>query len=102
MIRAAHHANLTELAAAATVPVINGLTDLTHPCQVMADVMTLEEHDGPLKDQTVAWVGDGNNVDRLMDPCRGPPGRQAPHRLPQRTSAIALKCWPGPARWGPT
>jgi ornithine carbamoyltransferase len=62
MIRAAHHANLTELAAAATVPVINGLTDLTHPCQVMADVMTLEEHEGPLRDQTVAWVGDGNNV----------------------------------------
>jgi ornithine carbamoyltransferase len=62
MIRAAKHSNLTELAAGATVPVINGLTNLTHPCQVMADVMTLEEHVGPLKDQTVAWVGDGNNV----------------------------------------
>ena len=62
MIRASKHSNLTELAAAATVPVINGLTNLTHPCQVMADVMTLEEHVGPLKDQTVAWVGDGNNV----------------------------------------
>jgi ornithine carbamoyltransferase len=62
MIRAARHDNLTDLAAAATVPVINGLTDLSHPCQVMADVMTLEEHAGPLKDQTVAWVGDGNNV----------------------------------------
>lgn len=62
MIRAARHSNLTELAAAATVPVINGLTDLTHPCQVMADVMTLEEHGGPLRSQTVAWVGDGNNV----------------------------------------
>lgn len=62
MLRAARHSNLTELAAGATVPVINGLTDLTHPCQVMADVMTLEEHAGPLKELTVAWVGDGNNV----------------------------------------
>ena len=62
MIRAAKHSHLAELAAAATVPVINGLTDLSHPCQVMADVMTLEEHVGPLQGQTVAWVGDGNNV----------------------------------------
>ena len=62
MIRAAKHSNLTELAAAASVPVINGLTNLTHPCQVMADVMTLEEHVAPLKELTVSWVGDGNNV----------------------------------------
>ena len=62
MIRAARHSNLTELASAATVPVINGLTDLTHPCQVMADVMTLEEHLAPLRELTVSWVGDGNNV----------------------------------------
>jgi ornithine carbamoyltransferase len=62
MIRAARHSNLTELAASATVPVINGLTNLTHPCQVMADVMTLEEHVAPLKGLTVSWVGDGNNV----------------------------------------
>ena len=62
MIRAARHSNLTELAEAATVPVINGLTNLTHPCQVMADVMTLEEHVAPVKDLTVSWVGDGNNV----------------------------------------
>jgi len=62
MIRAAQHSTLTELAAAATVPVINGLTSLTHPCQVMADVMTLEEHVAPLKNLTVSWVGDGNNV----------------------------------------
>lgn len=62
MIRAARHSNLTELAAAATVPVINGLTNLSHPCQVMADVMTLEEHVAPLKHLTVSWVGDGNNV----------------------------------------
>jgi ornithine carbamoyltransferase len=62
MIRAAKHSNLTDLAAAATVPVINGLTNLTHPCQVMADVMTLEEHVAPLRELTVSWVGDGNNV----------------------------------------
>ncbi len=62
MIRASRHSNLTELAEAATVPVINGLTNLTHPCQVMADVMTLEEHVAPLKNLTVSWVGDGNNV----------------------------------------
>ncbi|PZF76709.1 ornithine carbamoyltransferase [Aestuariivirga litoralis] len=62
MIRAARHSNLTDLAASATVPVINGLTPLTHPCQVMADVMTLEEHVAPLKNLTVSWVGDGNNV----------------------------------------
>jgi ornithine carbamoyltransferase len=62
MIRASKHANLLELAAAASVPVINGLTNETHPCQVMADVMTLEEHVGPLDGLTVSWVGDGNNV----------------------------------------
>jgi len=62
MIRAARHSHLVDLAKAATVPVINGLTDLTHPCQAMADVMTLEEHVGAMKDLTVAWVGDGNNV----------------------------------------
>jgi ornithine carbamoyltransferase len=62
VIRAARHSSLMELAEAATVPVINGLTNVTHPCQVMADVMTLEEHVGPLKNLTVCWVGDGNNV----------------------------------------
>jgi ornithine carbamoyltransferase len=62
MLRAAHHDTLVQLAAAATVPVINGLTDKTHPCQVMADVLTLEEHIGRLDKKTVAWVGDGNNV----------------------------------------
>ena len=62
MIRAAKHSHLTELAHHATVPVINGLTDRTHPCQVLADVLTLEEQKGPLAEQTVAWLGDGNNV----------------------------------------
>jgi ornithine carbamoyltransferase len=62
MIRANAHATLTELARHATVPVINGLTDKTHPCQIMADIQTFEEHVGPIKGRTVAWVGDGNNV----------------------------------------
>ena len=51
-----------ELARHATVPVINGLTRRSHPCQVMADVMTFEEHRGPIKGRTVAWTGDANNV----------------------------------------
>ncbi len=62
MIRAQHHEDLLELAQNATVPVINGLTDKSHPCQIMADILTLEEHVGPLAEQTIAWVGDGNNV----------------------------------------
>jgi len=62
MIRANSHRTLLDLAAHATVPVINGLTDKTHPCQIMADIMTFEESVGPIKGRTVAWVGDGNNV----------------------------------------
>ena len=62
MLRAASHHSLVEMAAHATVPVINGLTNETHPCQVMADVMTLEEQRGPLAKQKIAWVGDCNNV----------------------------------------
>jgi len=62
MIRANSHETLLELASHATVPVINGLTDRTHPCQIMADIMTFEEHLGPIKGRTVAWIGDGNNV----------------------------------------
>ena len=62
MIRTTAHARLLELAEHATVPVINGLTDETHPCQIMADVMTFEEHRGPSPGRTFAWTGDGNNV----------------------------------------
>ena len=62
MIRTTDHARLMEMAEHATVPVINGLTDLTHPCQIMADIMTFEEHNGPVKGKTIAWSGDGNNV----------------------------------------
>ncbi len=62
VIRTAQHAKLTELAEHAGVPVINGLTDRTHPCQLMADVMTFEERLGPIAGRVVAWAGDGNNV----------------------------------------
>jgi ornithine carbamoyltransferase len=62
MIRTTQAAKLEELAAYATVPVINGLTDASHPCQLMADVMTLEEHKGAAQGKVVAWSGDGNNV----------------------------------------
>jgi ornithine carbamoyltransferase len=62
MIRTNRHSKLTELAKYATVPVINGLTDDTHPCQIMADVMTYEEHRGDIEGRTIAWCGDGNNV----------------------------------------
>jgi ornithine carbamoyltransferase len=62
MLRTADAANLHEMAAHATVPVINGLTNRSHPCQLMADVMTFEEHRGPIAGQVVAWCGDGNNV----------------------------------------
>jgi ornithine carbamoyltransferase len=62
MIRALNAEDVAELAQHATVPVINGLTRRSHPCQVMADVMTFEEHRGPIRGRTVAWSGDANNV----------------------------------------
>src|SRR5689334_19877953 len=62
MIRILDHDDMLELARYATVPVINALTKRSHPCQVMADVMTFEEHKGPIKGRTVAWTGDANNV----------------------------------------
>ena len=62
MIRTFEEATLLELAGNASVPVINGLTDASHPCQIMADVMTYEEHRGPIEGARVVWSGDGNNV----------------------------------------
>jgi ornithine carbamoyltransferase len=62
MIRTDDPAKLSELAEYATIPVINGLTDDSHPCQLMADVMTFEEHAGPIAGRTVVWCGDGNNM----------------------------------------
>jgi ornithine carbamoyltransferase len=62
MIRTFEESTLLELAEHATVPVINGLTNRTHPCQIMADVLTFEEHRGPIAGKKVVWTGDGNNV----------------------------------------
>jgi ornithine carbamoyltransferase len=62
MVRTKSYKMLDELVEYATVPVINGLTDRSHPCQLMADVMTFEEHKGDIAGRTVAWAGDGNNV----------------------------------------
>lgn len=62
MIRTFDEAVLEEMAEYASVPVINGLTDRTHPCQIMADVQTYEEHRGPIAGKKVVWAGDGNNV----------------------------------------
>jgi ornithine carbamoyltransferase len=66
MIRTFDETSLLELAEHATVPVINGLTDRTHPCQIMADVLTFEEHNGPIAGKKVVWSGDGNNVAASM------------------------------------
>ena len=62
MIRTDDHQKLLDLAKHSSVPVINGLTDFSHPCQIMADIMTFEEHRGNIAGRTVAWTGDGNNV----------------------------------------
>lgn len=62
MIRTDDPEKLVDLAEFGSVPVINGLTDKTHPCQLMADVLTFEEHRGPITGKTVAWIGDGNNM----------------------------------------
>jgi ornithine carbamoyltransferase len=62
MLRAERHETMEALAGAATVPVINGLTPRSHPCQILADLMTLEARRGPVAGKTIAWVGDGNNV----------------------------------------
>ncbi len=62
MVRMLDHDDLVEFAEYATVPVVNGLTDAAHPCQTLADLLTIREHRGDLNDVSAAWVGDGNNV----------------------------------------
>ena len=64
MIRTTRESVLEELAANADIPVINGLTNRSHPCQLMADIMTFEEHRGTIRGKQIAWCGDGNNVAR--------------------------------------
>jgi ornithine carbamoyltransferase len=62
MIRTFAHSDVEELARAATVPVVNGLTDLLHPCQLLADLLTMQEAFGSFDNRVVAWIGDGNNM----------------------------------------
>jgi ornithine carbamoyltransferase len=62
MIRTFAHADVEELARYATIPIVNGLTDLLHPCQIMADLLTVKEHLGGWEGKAIAWVGDGNNM----------------------------------------
>ena len=62
MIRANRHEDVERLAKASTIPVINGLTNMSHPCQILADIQTIEEHRGAIEGKTLTWVGDGNNV----------------------------------------
>jgi ornithine carbamoyltransferase len=94
MARVFEHQKLKDLAAHASVPVINGLSDYSHPCQAMADLMTAEEHFGKLAGLTLAYIGDGNNVARsLMVACArfgvkfriaSPPGYELEPELVER------------------
>lgn len=104
MIRSTNHDNLMELARHATVPVINGLTDLSHPCQIVADLLTMEEHKGSIEGQTVVWCGDGNNVAsswihaaghynfdlRLACPEQLPPSREALDWAKNRGASVSV------------
>ncbi len=71
MIRTFAQADVEELAAHATIPIINGLTDLLHPCQLLADLLTIQEEFGTLDGRVVAWVGDGNNMANSWIECAG-------------------------------
>ena len=62
MLRTHAHRNVVEFSKHLDIPIINGLTDLSHPCQIMSDIMTFEELKGPIKNKKVAWLGDGNNI----------------------------------------
>ena len=62
MLRTHAHKNVLEFSKNLDIPIINGLTDLSHPCQIMSDIMTYEELKGPIKNKKIAWLGDGNNV----------------------------------------
>ncbi|HEY9218646.1 MAG TPA: ornithine carbamoyltransferase [Phenylobacterium sp.] len=62
MIRANRHEDVERLALSGSIPIINGLSDRGHPCQIMADILTIEEHRGPIAGKTLAWIGDGNNM----------------------------------------
>ena len=99
MARTFEHATVTELAKFATVPVINALTDWSHPCQAMADVLTIQEHCGRVEGVKVAYIGDGNNVARSLAFACGklgmkmvvaaPPGYQLDAETIDRANALS-------------
>lgn len=103
MVRTFAHANVEMLARHATVPVINGLSDDYHPCQILTDMFTYQEHRGPIAGRNVAWIGDGNNVAhswilaaarmgfhlRLACPANYTPSPQVMHRARQEISDAA-------------
>ena len=62
MIRAVNHETLIDMAKYSSIPVINGLTNLSHPCQILADIMTFEENKGVIENKIISWIGDGNNM----------------------------------------
>jgi ornithine carbamoyltransferase len=62
MLRTHAHKNVEEFSKYLSIPIINGLTDLSHPCQIMSDIMTYEELKGPIKNKKITWLGDGNNI----------------------------------------
>ncbi|MBZ4690628.1 MAG: ornithine carbamoyltransferase [Cereibacter sp.] len=101
MIRTFEEQTLLEMAEYASVPVINGLTNRTHPCQIMADVMTYEEHRGPIAGRQVVWAGDGNNV-CASSPRRNSSATPATRAAASASSAIRARPSPGPIWWSPT
>ena len=96
MIRTFDHADVEELARFGSIPVINGLTDLLHPCQVLADLLTIRETLGGWEGKVVAWIGDGNNMANSWINAAGTPRLRAPARLSR-----GLRAEPGDPRAQP-
>ena len=100
MIRTFAHANLTEFAAHSSVPLINGLSDDLHPCQLLADMQTFLEHRGSIAGKTVAWIGDGNNmcnsyIEAALKATTPAPGYWHRQVIAYGSSAIPVKRLPG-------
>jgi ornithine carbamoyltransferase len=100
MIRTFDHADVEELARFATVPIINGLTDYNHPCQILADLQTVHEEFGDLGARTVAWIGDGNNMAHSWIEAAGVLGFELRIACPPgyEPSAQLLSSWAGRAK----
>ena len=100
MIRTFDHADVEELARYASVPVINGLTDYNHPCQILADLQTVHESFGDVAGRTVAWIGDGNNMAHSWIEAAGVLGFELRLACPAgyEPSAALLSKWAGRAR----